>query len=165
MKRTHLELGGKNPLLVLDDILNPGVRLDVNGAAQQAVMGCFYHCGQICMASSRIIVQRRCAEGFLAALRARAEALVVAPRIDDDAVAYGPVINQKALRKIEEHVAGARAAGAQVLCGGEVAEGLCYKPTLILLMTARPPSGERRPSAPSPRRSLSTPLTTDRGSQ
>lgn len=102
-------------------------------AVQQALIGAFYHCGQICMASSRIIVERSVAEEFLTKLKTRAAALAVGPALDDDSVAFGPVINQKALDKIEEHVNGARSAGAEVLCGGELVRGLCYRPTIIRL--------------------------------
>ena len=131
MKRTHLELGGKNPLLVLEDIANPGVVLDMDKAVQQTLMGGFYHAGQICMASSRIIVMRSVADEFFSKLQQKASQLNVGSQLDDDAVAYGPVINQKALDKIEQHVAEAKSAGAEILCGGEVHEGLVYKPTLI----------------------------------
>jgi aldehyde dehydrogenase (NAD+) len=131
MKRTHLELGGKNPLLVLRDIKNPGVALHMDAAVQQALSGAFYHCGQICMASSRIIVERSVADEFFTKLKARADALVVSPALDDDDVAFGPVINKKALDKILEHVDEARRAGAEVLCGGELVTGLCYRPTII----------------------------------
>merc|ERR1712232_1263603 len=84
MKRTHLELGGKNPLLVLDDIVNPGVSLDVEKAAQQATMGAFYHCGQICMASSRLIVFKSVAESFISAMVRRVSKLTVGLDIAND---------------------------------------------------------------------------------
>jgi aldehyde dehydrogenase (NAD+) len=133
MKRTHLELGGKNPLLVLRDIANPGAPLNIEKASQQAAMGAFYHCGQICMASSRIIVEKVVADEFIPVLVQRTQKLKVGLDLADDKVAYGPVINEKAMKKIEEHVAGARAGGATILCGGERHEGLCYKPTIIQL--------------------------------
>jgi acyl-CoA reductase-like NAD-dependent aldehyde dehydrogenase len=58
MKRIQLELGGKNPLIVCADVANPGATIDVDKAARQACMGAFFHAGQICMASSRIIVEK-----------------------------------------------------------------------------------------------------------
>jgi acyl-CoA reductase-like NAD-dependent aldehyde dehydrogenase len=68
MKRVQLELGGKNPLLVLKDF-------DVEKAAHLACVGAFSHAGQICMSGSRIIVERPIAGPFLAALKRRCEGL------------------------------------------------------------------------------------------
>jgi len=133
MKRTHLELGGKNPLLVLSDIANPDAALNIEKASQQAAMGAFYHGGQICMASSRVIVDKKVADEFIEAFVRRVQKLKTGLDLADDMVAYGPVINEKALQKIEEHVEGARKGGASILCGGERHEGLCYKPTIIKL--------------------------------
>jgi len=131
MKRIQLELGGKNPLIVCADIAAPGATVDIERAASQACMGAFFHAGQICMASSRIIVERSVAEPFLAALVKKVNALKLGA-LRDPMTAFGPVINQAALDKIKAHVKSATDAGARILCGGEVHSGLCYKPTLIM---------------------------------
>jgi len=132
MKRVHLELGGKNPLLVMDDVGHTGANITVDKAVQQALMGSFYHSGQICMASSRIIVHRAVADEFLKKLAERADKLKVTNDLLDDSVAYGPIANTRAFEKVHTHVEAARAAGAQILCGGTGA-GLLYRPTVVLL--------------------------------
>jgi len=131
MKRIQLELGGKNPLIVCADIAVPGAKLDVDKAATQACLGAFFHSGQICMASSRIIVEREVADQFIEALVKKVNALKLGD-IRDPTTALGPLINQAALDKCCAHQKAATDMGAKVLCGGEVHRGLCYKPTLIL---------------------------------
>lgn len=123
MKRLQLELGGKNPLLVLDDV-------DVNEAAAVAAVGAFYHAGQICMSGSRIIVERKIAERFAEALAAKARSLHLG-NLRDERTAYGPLINQRALEKTEMHVRAAVEGGAAVLSGGTVQQGLVYAPTVL----------------------------------
>ena len=124
MRRMQMELGGKNPMIVLDDV-------DIAKAADIAAAGAFFHAGQICMASTRLIVQESICQAFADALAAKANSLNLSDAYNDT-TAYGPVINEGALDKIVEHVEGARNAGAQILCGGEVHQGLVYKPTVVL---------------------------------
>ena len=124
MRRMQMELGGKNPMLVLDDV-------DVKKAADIAATGAFFHAGQICMASTRIIVQEAVIDEFSKALAAKADSLNLGDAYDTT-TAYGPVINEGALDKIIEHVEGARDAGATIMCGGAVHNGLVYKPTVVL---------------------------------
>jgi len=124
MKRVQLELGGKNPLLVLRDF-------DVEKAAHLACVGAFSHGGQICMSGSRIIVEAPIADAFLAALKRRCEALYLGD-LRDPRTAYGPVINARALEKVERHVKDAVDKGARLLTGGSVHRGLVYKPTVLV---------------------------------
>jgi aldehyde dehydrogenase (NAD+) len=124
MKRVQLELGGKNPLLVLKDY-------EVEKAAHLACVGAFSHAGQICMSGSRIIVERPIADAFCAALKRRCEELSLAD-LRDAKTAYGPVINQRALDKIERHVRDALTQGATLLTGGAIERGLVYRPTVLL---------------------------------
>jgi len=131
MKRIQLELGGKNPLIVCADVATPGAKLNMHKAAQQACMGAFFHAGQICMSSSRIIVERAVADEFIPALVKKVESLSLGA-LRDPTTAYGPLINKNALDKVIAHVKSATDAGAKVLCGGEIHSGLCYKPTIIL---------------------------------
>ena len=124
MLRVQLELGGKSALLVLRDV-------DVAQAADIAAAGMFSHAGQICMANSRIIVEQAIHAEFLDAFKAACEALPLGDLRDPD-TAYGPLINRKALQKIQQHQNDALAAGARLLTGGEVVTGLTYAPTVLL---------------------------------
>jgi benzaldehyde dehydrogenase (NAD) len=123
LKRTVLELGGKAPLIVLADA-------DLERAAAATSFGAFFHQGQICMSTERIVVDRSVAEPFAQLLAARASALRVGdPR--DAETQIGPLINDAALTRVSELVEDARERGAQVLAGG-AADGPCYPPTVLL---------------------------------
>ncbi|NTU82083.1 MAG: aldehyde dehydrogenase family protein [Chloroflexales bacterium] len=123
LRRVQLELGGKNPLLVLRD-------MDPERAAAIAAPGIFAHGGQICMASARIIAERQVARPFAEALAREAAALHLGD-LRDERSAYGPLINQAALAKVTRHVETARAEGAEILTGGAVHSGLTYRPTVL----------------------------------
>ena len=123
LKRVLLELGGKAPLIVLPDA-------DLERAAAATSFGAFFHQGQICMSTERIVVDRAVAEPFAQLLAARASALTVGDP-SDPATQIGPLINAAALTRVSELVDDARAQGAQVLSGGQ-AEGPCYPPTVLL---------------------------------
>ena len=123
MHRLQLELGGKNPLLVLDDV-------DIVAAAAIAAAGAFTHAGQICMSSARILVEQAIARPFALALADKARTLYLGD-LRDERTAYGPVINRRAFDKIVAHVTEAVSAGAELLAGGAVAQGLVYQPTVL----------------------------------
>lgn len=123
LKRLQLECGGKNPLLVLNDV-------DVEEAAAMAAGGAFYHGGQICMSSARIIAERDVARPLAEALARQAAALHLGD-LRDERTAYGPLINARAQEKVTRHVEAARTGGADVLTGGAVAHGLTYQPTVL----------------------------------
>jgi aldehyde dehydrogenase (NAD+) len=117
-----MELGGKDPLIVLRDA-------DVDFAADAASWGAFLHQGQICMSTERIIIERPIAEEFIEKLARRAGALKVGdPR--DPSVAIGPLINQAALDKVDGHVKEAVNGGAELVTGG-IHDGLVYHPTIV----------------------------------
>lgn len=124
MVRAQLELGGKSALLVLRDV-------DVAKAAKVAAAGMYNHAGQICMANSRIVVERPIYEDFLLAFRQACEALPLGD-LRDPATAYGPLINRRALEKIQQHQQSAVDGGARLLTGGSVVRGLTYAPTALL---------------------------------
>lgn len=124
MVPAQLELGGKSALLVLRDV-------DPERAAAIAVAGMFNHGGQICMANSRIIVEAPIYDAFCAAIKREAEALEIG-NVFDNQCAYGPLINRRAVEKIQAHQTDALARGATLLCGGKIREGLVYEPTLLL---------------------------------
>lgn len=123
LKRLQLELGGKNPLLVLGD-------MDMIKAAEIAVVGAFSHSGQICMSSARIIVEAPHGLTFAHALAKKAASLYLGD-LRDERTAYGPLINQRAVEKVLRHVQLARAGGGQVITGGNVDHGLVFQPTVI----------------------------------
>ena len=124
MVPAQLELGGKSALLVLRDV-------DPERAAAIAVAGMFNHGGQICMANSRIIVEAPIYEAFCSAIKREAEALEIG-NVFDNNCAYGPLINRRAVEKIQAHLDDAITRGATLLCGGKIREGLVYEPTLVV---------------------------------
>lgn len=123
MRRLQLELGGKNPLLVLNDV-------DVAEAAAVAAVGAFSHGGQICMAGARILVEQPLGRAFAEALAVKAASLHLGD-LRDPRTAYGPLINQRAVDKALRHVEAARAGGGEVLTGGGLQRGLVMQPTVI----------------------------------
>ncbi|MCA0404638.1 MAG: aldehyde dehydrogenase family protein [Proteobacteria bacterium] len=111
MKKVQLEMGGKNPLVVLDDA-------DLKTAVECAANGAFFSTGQRCTASSRLIVQEGIHDAFVAALTERLQGLVV-----DDALKagthIGPVVDEKQLKVDEDYIALGRKEGAKLHWGGE----------------------------------------------
>jgi len=122
LKRVLLELGGKAPMVVLDDA-------DLDEAAAAANFGAFFHQGQICMSTERIVVDRSVADDLCGRLADRASALVVGdPR--EPSTQIGPMINAAAVERVSALVDDARSHGAEVLTGGS-ADGLRYAPTVL----------------------------------
>ncbi|MCD0458550.1 aldehyde dehydrogenase family protein [Roseiconus lacunae] len=110
-KRVTLELGGKNPIVILDDA-------DLEKAIPAALKGGFIYQGQICMASSRVIVQRSIADAFIAAFVGAAKSLPMGD-LRDRSTVIGPVIDDASRRRISATIADARRLGAEVLCGNQ----------------------------------------------
>ncbi|MGX8013030.1 aldehyde dehydrogenase [Mesorhizobium sp. ORM8.1] len=110
LKPALLELGGKAPLVVLDDA-------DIDAAVNAAIFGAFMHQGQICMSTERLIVDEEVADEFVAKLAARASQLPAGdPR---GHVVLGSLISSQAADKMEELVADATAKGAKLVAGGK----------------------------------------------
>ncbi|OBQ75392.1 aldehyde dehydrogenase [Mesorhizobium erdmanii] len=110
LKPALLELGGKAPLLVLDDA-------DIDAAVNAATFGAFMHQGQICMSTERLIVDEKIADEFVSKLAARASKLPAGdPR---GHVVLGSLISSQAADKMEELVADAVAKGARLAAGGK----------------------------------------------
>ncbi len=110
IKPALLELGGKAPLIVLDDA-------DIDGAVNAAIFGAFMHQGQICMSTERIIVQDAIADEFVAKLAARASQLPAGdPR---GHVVLGSLISTEAADRMESLIADATAKGAKLVAGGK----------------------------------------------
>ena len=129
LKHVHLELGGKNAIIVLNDA-------DLDLAVEGIVWSAFGTSGQRCTAASRVIVQRSVYEELQRKLVAAAEALRLGVGWDDD-TDVGPVINQRALEKIHSYTGIGKDEGAKLLTGGEVAsdnglgKGFYYRPTIF----------------------------------
>jgi aldehyde dehydrogenase (NAD+) len=109
-KHCSLELGGKNPMIVLDD-----ANLDL--AIEGALWGAFGTTGQRCTATSRIILQKRIYAEFVDRLVDRAKKLKVGNGLDET-VQMGPAINQKQLQTDLEYVEIGKNEGAKLVCGG-----------------------------------------------
>jgi succinate-semialdehyde dehydrogenase/glutarate-semialdehyde dehydrogenase len=125
-----LELGGKDPMIVLDDA-------DVERAAAGAVWGAFTNAGQTCASVERCYVHRSIYDCFIAEVQERVEALQVGEGLDPD-VDIGPLVNERQLRIVEEHVADAVERGAVVVTGGQRPPGLkgyFYQPTVLAGVT------------------------------
>lgn len=105
-----LELGGKDPMLVLDDA-------DIEVASSAAVWGAFVNAGQTCLSVERCYVHRRLYEAFLNACVDKTKKLIVNHGLDHN-TDVGPLIHQRQLMLVEEHVEEAKARGARVLAGG-----------------------------------------------
>ncbi len=121
-KRVILEMGGKNPIVVLDDA-------DVDYAVSVAFFGAFLHQGQICMSADKIIVARPLYDEFLRKLVAKVENFKPLEPGDQMCV-VGPIINDRQLDRIDRLVADAVAAGATIHTGGRK-QGPFYQPTVI----------------------------------
>src|SRR4051812_19477560 len=129
LKHVHLELGGKNAIIVLDDA-------DLDLAVEGIVWSAFGTSGQRCTAASRVIVQAGVYEELQKRLVGAAEKLRLGPGWEEG-VDVGPVINQKALEKIHSYTEIGKDEGAKLLTGGEVAsgnglsDGSFYRPTIF----------------------------------
>jgi aldehyde dehydrogenase (NAD+) len=122
LKRAVLELGGKDPLIVLADA-------DMDYALDAAAWGAFLHQGEICMSTERIIIERKIADEFTEKLKKRAESLPFGDPTNP-ATQIGPLINRRAVEKVHAHVEGAVAGGANLVTGGQY-EGNVYRPTVV----------------------------------
>jgi benzaldehyde dehydrogenase (NAD) len=122
LKKVSLELGGSNALVILDDA-------DLDVAASNAAWGAFFHQGQICMASNRILVHESMAQGLIEKMVAKATHLPVGNGASGQ-VALGPVIDAKQRDRIHQLVQDSIAAGAKLEAGGTF-EGLFYQPTVL----------------------------------
>jgi acyl-CoA reductase-like NAD-dependent aldehyde dehydrogenase len=125
LKHVHLELGGKNAIIVMDDA-------DIDLAVDGIVWSAFGTAGQRCTAASRVIVQRGAYDALKSKLVARAEKLRIGAPWEDD-TDIGPVINETAVEKIHSYTEIGKDEGATLLTGGERVEGhgFYYRPTVF----------------------------------
>lgn len=125
-----LELGGKDPMLVLDDA-------DVDVASSAAVWGAFVNAGQACLSVERCYVHRSLYQSFLRACVEKTKKLRVG-RGEDQETDVGPLIHERQLGLVEAQVEDAKAGGARVLTGGARLPGLgptFYRPTVLAEVT------------------------------
>ncbi|HYZ85629.1 MAG TPA: aldehyde dehydrogenase family protein [Bryobacteraceae bacterium] len=111
IKRVELELGGNTPFVVLGDA-------DLEQAVEAAVFGRFLHQGQICMSINRVIVDEPVYESFVERFAERVRSLKYGDPNQPDTM-VGPIINQRQLDHLREHIEEARCAGFPQLAGGE----------------------------------------------
>ncbi|MEM7284073.1 MAG: aldehyde dehydrogenase family protein, partial [Pseudomonadota bacterium] len=126
MKKFTLELGGKNPLIVLDDA-------ELDYAVDTAAFSNFMHQGQVCMTGSRVIVEASIYDEFLKGFEKKVRGLRVGPPRDPSTV-VGPLIRSEQPRKIQACVDRAVVDGARLLCGGRY-KGNYYEPTIVADVT------------------------------
>ena len=127
LKKFTLEMGGKNPLIVLRDA-------DVDYAVKAGCFGIYFHQGQVCMANSRIIVEAPVFDEFCEKFAARSKTYKVGDPHDPHTV-IGPLIRRTQCAFIDEHVADATAKGAKLLTGGTHQDNF-YQPTVIAGVTS-----------------------------
>ncbi len=130
LKRIALELGGYNPMLVLADA-------DLDYAVDTAVFGAFFHQGQICMNTRKILVHRALYDRFLERFTARARALQAGDP-SDPRTKLGPLINDQAVAKVQQGIDEALARGARMVAGG-TSRGRCVDPTVLVDVPADAP--------------------------
>ena len=127
IKGVSLELGGKSALLVLADA-------DLDLAVELACGGGFFNAGQMCSATSRVLVADSLADAFLQRLQIRAEGIRVADPFADE-VQMGALINRAQYQRVLGHIQRGIADGARLLCGGErpadLAKGYFIRPTVF----------------------------------
>ena len=124
MKRLVLELGGHAPFIMFDDA-------DMDRAVEEAIKAKFATSGQDCLGANRFFIARDSYATFCARFTAATEALTVGIGADDPDI--GPLMNEKAVAKQEEHVKDALDRGARLLCGGKrhAAGPLFFEPTVL----------------------------------
>jgi len=122
----NLELGGKDPFIICDDV-------DVEVAAQGAVWAACLNAGQVCTSPERFYVEKGVADDFVEASREFVESLKVGDPMDRS-TDIGPMVNAKGREKVERHVGEAVERGASLVTGGERfgTRGFFYRPTVLV---------------------------------
>ncbi len=124
LKRCLLELGGKSPLVVLDDA-------DVDEAVKAAIFGSFLYQGQICMSTERIVVDNKVADEFVKRFAARAKEMIMGdPAAGGGHCVVGPMINASSGSRLNAMIDDAVAKGAKIVAGGK-ADGAIMPATIL----------------------------------
>lgn len=125
VKKVSLELGGNAPFIVFDDA-------DIDSAVEGAMASKFRNTGQTCVCANRIFVQDGVYDLFAQKLADKVNAMKIGNGLEDG-VAQGPLIDMKAVEKVEEHISDALAQGARVIAGGKrhAKGGQFFQPTVL----------------------------------
>jgi succinate-semialdehyde dehydrogenase/glutarate-semialdehyde dehydrogenase len=129
VKKLSLELGGNAPFVVFDDA-------DLDAAVEGAIQSKYRNTGQTCVCANRLLVQRSVYEAFAGKLAVAVRKLLPAPGLEAGAT-QGPLIDDKAVDKVESHIADAISKGASVLVGGKrhPRGGRFFEPTILTGVT------------------------------
>lgn len=127
VKKLALELGGNAPFIVFEDA-------DLDSAVDGALASKFRNAGQTCVCANRLYVQDSVYDAFVQKLAARVDELKVGCGLEEGSM-IGPLIEPSAVAKVQAHVQDALSKGARIVTGGEVLQGLFYKPTVIADVT------------------------------
>ena len=125
VKKVSLELGGNAPFIVFDDA-------DLDAAVKGAIASKFRNTGQTCVCANRILVQDSVYDTFAKKLAEEAKNLKVGNGLEDG-MQQGPLIDQRGVEKVEEHIADATSKGARILTGGKRHKlgGTFFEPTVL----------------------------------
>jgi succinate-semialdehyde dehydrogenase/glutarate-semialdehyde dehydrogenase len=129
LKKTSMELGGNAPFIVFDDA-------DLDAAVEGAMMSKFRNTGQTCVCANRIYVQDAVYDAFAEKLKAAVAKMKIGDGLKGE-TQQGPLIDMKAVAKIEEHIADAVAKGAKIAMGGKrhALGGSFFEPTILTDVT------------------------------
>ena len=129
VKKTSMELGGNAPFIVFDDA-------DLDAAVEGAIMSKYRNAGQTCVCANRILVQDSVYDAFAEKLTAAVAKLKVGDGLKGE-TQQGPLIDMKAVEKVEEHIADAVKKGAKVVAGGKrhALGGSFFEPTILVNVT------------------------------
>ncbi|UFH49520.1 NADP-dependent succinate-semialdehyde dehydrogenase [Pseudomonas sp. KNUC1026] len=125
IKKVSLELGGNAPFIVFDDA-------DLDKAVEGAIVSKYRNNGQTCVCANRLYVQDGVYDAFAAKLKAAVEKLKIGNGLEDG-ITTGPLIDEKAVAKVQEHIQDALSKGAKVISGGKAHTlgGTFFEPTIL----------------------------------
>jgi succinate-semialdehyde dehydrogenase/glutarate-semialdehyde dehydrogenase len=124
IKRVSLELGGNAPFIVFEDA-------DLDAAVEGALVSKYRNAGQTCVCANRLYIHDSVYDAFTDKLKAAVAKLKVGNGLSDG-ITTGPLIDEKAVAKVEEHIKDAVALGAQVAAGGNRLNGNFFEPTILV---------------------------------
>ncbi|ADR57942.1 MULTISPECIES: NADP-dependent succinate-semialdehyde dehydrogenase [Pseudomonas] len=124
IKKVSLELGGNAPFIVFDDA-------DLDKAVEGAIISKYRNNGQTCVCANRIYVQDGVYDAFAQKLAAAVAKLKIGNGLEEGTTT-GPLIDGKAVAKVQEHIEDAVSKGAKVLSGGKLIEGNFFEPTILV---------------------------------
>jgi len=124
IKKVSLELGGNAPFIVFDDA-------DLDAAVEGAMASKYRNAGQTCVCANRLYVQDSVYDAFAEKLMAAVAKLKVGNGLEDG-ITTGPLIDEKAVAKVQEHIADAVSKGAKLVAGGNSLGGNFFEPTILL---------------------------------